>query len=500
MYIYYCPKCNGFDTFNEISGVYDCHTCKVPYLPLKVSIDDWNNMSDDEMVAVISKAKNTLIRKPAVSLDRVEKEPAPVNPSEPVEKKTEASAPVVKKAIVDDDKPIFKDEDSAKRPSLGDTPIFKDEEKLEDYQRGESSFKANPSPRTSRIAIISCVAGLVAITVFLIVASVVGKKNKYNEILAMEQSGDYETALQMCDEIPDYKDVSQIKTRIEDEKKKAEIKEIYDQLNRDIATADTADVAKLDSMLALSVQCQGQYDVKDIQQTLYEKIALAYYKVGDAKKAMEYFDKFDSSQYSEQKGNCETVEKLLGTWRVDYNHSAVGIGRKDRAEIIEIQPGSVVVSQYNILDTGKLSEKGAMGLGEQYNFSYTFDDVKNDGIEIIQSDIAGDISSEYPFNYRFSVVGNILHFDRAGTSYEDADGNLVKVTDTLEKTNDISSEVATKGGPQIGMTREEALSTEWGKPKKINTSTYAWGTSEQWVFDNYKYVYVDDGIVTSVQY
>lgn len=52
--------------------------------------------------------------------------------------------------------------------------------------------------------------------------------------------------------------------------------------------------------------------------------------------------------------------------------------------------------------------------------------------------------------------------------------------------------------PEIGMTAEEVKKTSWGNPDKINKDTYAWGTTEQWVYSNKGYVYFRDGIVSSI--
>jgi len=58
----------------------------------------------------------------------------------------------------------------------------------------------------------------------------------------------------------------------------------------------------------------------------------------------------------------------------------------------------------------------------------------------------------------------------------------------------------TDSNPQIGMTQQEVLASKWGKPKEINTTETKYGKSEQWVYGNNRYVYFDDGIVTSIQY
>lgn len=52
--------------------------------------------------------------------------------------------------------------------------------------------------------------------------------------------------------------------------------------------------------------------------------------------------------------------------------------------------------------------------------------------------------------------------------------------------------------PKVGMTSSEVRKTKWGSPDKINKDTYSWGTTEQWVYDDYGYVYFKNGIVTSV--
>ncbi len=51
----------------------------------------------------------------------------------------------------------------------------------------------------------------------------------------------------------------------------------------------------------------------------------------------------------------------------------------------------------------------------------------------------------------------------------------------------------------IGMTAQEVENSTWGKPKKINRTTTRYGVSEQWVYSNNRYVYLDDGIVTAIQ-
>lgn len=85
------------------------------------------------------------------------------------------------------------------------------------------------------------------------------------------------------------------------------------------------------------------------------------------------------------------------------------------------------------------------------------------------------------------------HIEDGAVVIDDADGH------TWEQMKKISTKTAELRSPIIGMTAEEIRLSTWGDPDKINKSTYSWGTSEQWVYEGYRYIYLDDGIVTSIQ-
>lgn len=54
-------------------------------------------------------------------------------------------------------------------------------------------------------------------------------------------------------------------------------------------------------------------------------------------------------------------------------------------------------------------------------------------------------------------------------------------------------------GVSIGMTKEDVLASSWGKPERVNTTTNAYGVSEQWVYGGRNYLYFKDGILYSIQ-
>ncbi|MFC5403922.1 hypothetical protein [Cohnella soli] len=85
---------------------------------------------------------------------------------------------------------------------------------------------------------------------------------------------------------------------------------------------------------------------------------------------------------------------------------------------------------------------------------------------------------------------------------------MMKFTESLSdelkiKTNIVISKHSKDNGyfdPELGMTAERLLeSKSWGKPKDINRTTTKNGVREQWVYYGDKYVYLEDGIVTSIQ-
>lgn len=56
-----------------------------------------------------------------------------------------------------------------------------------------------------------------------------------------------------------------------------------------------------------------------------------------------------------------------------------------------------------------------------------------------------------------------------------------------------------KGGVFLGMTKEQALASNWGRPQRINSTHNARGVHEQWVYGNGNYLYFYNGILESFQ-
>ncbi|WP_218830299.1 DUF2845 domain-containing protein [Psychrobacter sp. JB193] len=78
------------------------------------------------------------------------------------------------------------------------------------------------------------------------------------------------------------------------------------------------------------------------------------------------------------------------------------------------------------------------------------------------------------------------------TYYEDTDEGKQEAA--------YQAQLAKKPAAAIGMTKEQVRNkTNWGEPNDINTTTNKYGTHEQWVYDDYQYLYFDNGKLTTIQ-
>jgi len=111
---------------------------------------------------------------------------------------------------------------------------------------------------------------------------------------------------------------------------------------------------------------------------------------------------------------------------------------------------------------------------------------KYDFIEVCNDTICGWIEKRY--------MSNIEDLEDYKASIE-----LMGKTDEINKK--FSPEVAKRilaHRVWIGMTSEMAKYS-WGYPKDINSTTTAYGTSQQWVYGSGRYLYFENGILTTIQ-
>jgi hypothetical protein len=113
--------------------------------------------------------------------------------------------------------------------------------------------------------------------------------------------------------------------------------------------------------------------------------------------------------------------------------------------------------------------------------------LKVDGLVPNHSEVAGT-SIDNPY---FHVV---LDDGHAGFASAVILTNAIAVIDPAITT----AECKKKGGPRIGMTAAQVKVSCWGPPKYVNVKARTTGKYEQYVYGDNKFVYLRDGIVTSV--
>lgn len=74
-----------------------------------------------------------------------------------------------------------------------------------------------------------------------------------------------------------------------------------------------------------------------------------------------------------------------------------------------------------------------------------------------------------------------------------------KVRGAFDNLSETRKREAKARGVRVGMTQAEAMGSNWGKPKRINTTITAAGKHEQWVYGGANYLYFENGILTAIQ-
>ena len=91
----------------------------------------------------------------------------------------------------------------------------------------------------------------------------------------------------------------------------------------------------------------------------------------------------------------------------------------------------------------------------------------------------------------------IRDYPKEGKKYETTLAKLQSAANRETQAKD--SKLKKSKGVHIGMTPEEVVASSWGKPEKINRTTYANSTKEQWVYGSGNYLYFDDGKLSAIQ-
>jgi hypothetical protein len=115
-------------------------------------------------------------------------------------------------------------------------------------------------------------------------------------------------------------------------------------------------------------------------------------------------------------------------------------------------------------------------------------------------------ASGHTYNSSQRVPSDTCQEMSTGAAYEappdDPKDPLVAAPVKSAKTPPLKRAIKAKprrSGASIGMSKEEALASSWGRPESVNRTTNAYGTREQWVYGGGNYLYFENGVLTSIQ-
>lgn len=274
-------------------------------------------------------------------------------------------------------------------------------------------------------------------------------ESKYNLARQYLSNGKSREALQIFDEIKEQKDSKKYSDYI---------------LELNYFTAQAfLDEGEYDLALKIFEEVEDSIDVKeDIQKANYLK-AVELYEEQNYEEAMKIFSGMDKS-YKDVEDYIKKYpsQKFVGNWvfsNEDYIFRAYSF--------------SVVGA--------KITEDEITFLTREED--YIADKYKIDG-DILTPVYENGKESETSIQY---ISANHLIYRTKGYN-----GNIIEYD--MKR-----GEVNKREEPYIGMSAADLLDSTWGVPKDINKTTTAYGVHEQWCYNGYRYVYLDNGIVTGIQ-
>jgi hypothetical protein len=84
-----------------------------------------------------------------------------------------------------------------------------------------------------------------------------------------------------------------------------------------------------------------------------------------------------------------------------------------------------------------------------------------------------------------------------GAKYEPQAKRLIEQADKSEQ--EAEKRRKKSEGVSVGMSKDDVLTSSWGKPQQINTTTTSRGNREQWVYGGRNYLYFENGILVAIQ-
>lgn len=332
--------------------------------------------------------------------------------------------------------------------------------------------------------------GKIVVTVILIaiLASIpfVAKIVSYNNAISLFEEKKYEDAVSEFKELGEYKDSQEylfestykLARQYLAKGKSQEALLLFDELKSHNNSKYSDYSLDINYFTAQAYMNEKKYDMAlDILEKIKNKTNVEE-DIRNAKylKAVEL--------YEEQ--NYEEAIKIFNEFDKSY---------KDVEDYIERYPKQRFIGDWVFSD-------------EDYMFrAYSFTVV---GAKITEEDITF-LTREYDdyMTYKYKIDGDILI--PMYQNVEDSERSIQYISEDhlVYRTKGYSGntleydmkrgKVNKRKEPYVGMTAADLLDSTWGMPEDINKTTTVYGVHEQWCYSGYRYVYLDDGIVTGVQ-
>lgn len=241
MFIYFCQGCKKLEVIKSKTGSFKCPICGKDYLPLQVTVDEWNGFSNEQMLDAIERAKQTVTK------------------------------------LVEIKTPVFKDTEPSPK-QIGSFYQQEDNYGFEDeYYDGEETFEPKKPRKTKKTGIIAIITIIVIILASIGVGLffLIGKGKDIDDTKSakLEDAPDNVKLVQhkidkALESEPSYQDYAEIKNLYEDLlKAEQEMIENYDQIEsqfclseKEVACIFSAQLLKgmlkaPDSLQITDVQC-----------------------------------------------------------------------------------------------------------------------------------------------------------------------------------------------------------------------------------------------------
>lgn len=293
----------------------------------------------------------------------------------------------------------------------------------------------------------------------------------YNQAIELLDNKDFDSAIEKFKSISNYKDSD-----------KRIIESYYLYAKYKIESNDYK------SAIDLLEKCIDYKDSKELQIDSKYNYALKI-KTSNEKESINILN-----EISDYKDSKDIIDKYNYEHRFDGTYSdkgSSGLGYQKRY-IINGLPSKISTYSYDTRETTYGDDKYSAGYSAlvsvelKCNEDYTICTSEDDNF--FRTYIFGDDKIIYKPHNKKPKSWDLDYIDMEYTYYKISDE-----TDLPKERTKIGS-----AKPQIGMTADEVKKSSWGKPQKINKSTYEWGTTEQWVYSNNRYVYFKNGKVTSI--